>query len=428
MLLTFFLIGMGQEEEWNVTDLSPLPMHTTFNTIVEANVGNEKFVYSFSGVKDTLLIDSLHNHIFKYNVADNEWVAIDALQDTTNTITRKAVFLNNRIYLFGGYFFDDNDELVLDGRTIIYNPFFDTLEASGAAMPTPIIDQVTVKWRDSLIYNIGGINSQGEYNTSVQVYNPYFDSWSLAEQIPNNDFFKHAGACGFIIEDTIYYFGGVSGTFLPTTNGYLRKGIIDPDNPLNINWVFEEEYELAKSYNASCSGFVDKLFVFGGSREGYDFFGEDTVNNEPALPRGETLNYFIRTESAISQFPEKTKNGVIGIAKMGGGNWISAGGLDSLGQVSNRTILLNNKDFSSITQLIVPPFFEVNEGVDSYIILTENIGTIRVYDLAGRLLFNTLKSLSNLVIPKSDLPSDYLLFVYDDGSNVPVVRRKVLIK
>lgn len=428
MLLTFFLNGSGQEEEWNVTELTSMPIRNTFNTIVEANVGSDKFVYSFSGVKDTLLVDSLHNKIFKYNVSSNQWTTISAVQDTTNTITRRAVFLNNRIYLIGGYYFDPNGEMVLDDKTIIYNPFLDTLEAIGSNIPNAIRDQVTVKWRDSLIYNIGGLNSQGDYNTSVQVYNPYFNSWDFAEEIPNNDFFKNAGASGYIIDDTIYYFGGVSGTFVPETNGYLRKGVIDPENPLNINWIFEEEIELAKSYNAVCSGFVDKLFVFGGSRVGYDFFLEDTINNQAALPRGETLNYFIRTNSAVSQFPAKTKNGVIGIAKIGGGNWITAGGLDSLGQVSNSAILINNKDFSSITQLIVPPFFQVNESSDSFIILTENIGTIRVYDLAGRFLFNTFKGLSNLVIPKSDLPSDYLLFVYDDGSNVPVVQRKVLVK
>jgi len=427
-LLTFFLNGKGQEEQWNVTELNPIPIKTCFNTVSQASIGGQKFVYSFSGVEDSLAVENTHNRIFKYSVTNNQWTEINAAIDTTNTIERKAVFLNNRIYLIGGYYFDENENKVLDNKTIIFNPFLDTLESPGSSIPTPIRGQVTLNWRDSLIFNFGGLNSSGDYNTAVQIYNPFFNSWEQAEPLPNNDFFKCTGAAGHIIGDTIYYFGGLNGAFVPETVGYLRKGVINPDNPTEIEWIFVDEFELAKSFNAACSGFRDKLFLFGGSRVGYDFFLEDTLTGQLALPRGETLNYFLTSQSAFSQFPGKTKNAVFGIAKIGGGNWITAGGVDSLGNVSNRAILLNNKDFSSITQLIVPPFFQINETNDSYIILTENIGSIRVYDLSGRLYFNTFKGLSNLVIPKSDLPRNYLLFVYDDGSNVPVVRRRVLVK
>lgn len=426
-LLTFFLNLNSQEEEWNISSLSPLPINTVFNSVVEASVGSQKFVYSFSGVEDSLSPENAHNRIFKYSVISNQWSEINAILDTTNTLQRNALFFNNRIYLIGGYYFDENNELSIDNRTVIYNPFVDTLDVQGAPIPNPVSGAVCVKWRDSLIFNFGGMDASGNYSTAVQIYDPFFNTWEQGEPLPNNDFFKHSGAAGYIIEDTIYYFGGVSGVFVPESNGYFRKGVINPQNPADINWMYVEEYQLAKSFNAVCSGFKDKLFLFGGSRTGYDFYVEDTVNGQSVLPRGEVLNYFLNNKETFSQFPNMTMNGVYGIAKIGGGNWILAGGIDSLNTISNRTILLNNKDFSSITQAIVPPFFLVSETQDSYIITTENIGRVRVYEISGKLVFNTYKGLSNIVIPKADLPRNILLFVYDDESNVPVVQKRILI-
>ncbi len=426
--LTFFQVLRGQIEDWSITILNPMPIATAYNTICEATVGAQKFVYSFSGVKDELEIDSCHNRIFKYDVTANSWSEINAEIDTTQTLERRAVFINNRIYLMGGYYFDENNEMVVDGRNAVFNPFLDTLESFGSPLPTPVRGQVSVKWRDSLIYVIGGLNSAGEYSTAVQIYDPFFNTWVQGEPLPNNDFFKHSGAAGHILGDTIYYFGGMTGSFVPETQGYLRKGVIDPNDPTSINWQFNEEIQLAKSYNAACSGFGDKLFLFGGSRLAYDFDLTDTISGQLVFPRGELLNYLVIPKTNEAQFPEKTQNAVFGIAQMGGGNWITAGGVDSLGVISNRAFLLNNKDFSAISQAINPPFFQVNETLDSYIVVTENIGRIRIYDLAGNLLYNTSKGLSNLVVPKSDLPRNYLLFVYYDGANLPVVIRKVLVK
>jgi hypothetical protein len=62
-LLTFFLNGKGQEEQWNVTELNPIPIKTCFNTVSQASIGGQKFVYSFSGVEDSLAVENTHNRI-----------------------------------------------------------------------------------------------------------------------------------------------------------------------------------------------------------------------------------------------------------------------------------------------------------------------------------------------------------------------------
>jgi hypothetical protein len=116
-----------------------------------------------------------------------------------------------------------------------------------------------------------------------------------------------------------------------------------------------------------------------------------------------------------------------GIAKLGGGNWIIAGGIDSSQVVSNRTFLLHNPALSNIDQATIPPFFEVINQSGQFKIVTENIGDVIVFNSMGQRLYRRKKLLSDLYVSKSDLKANFLLFVYDDGSNVPVTRKVILV-
>lgn len=427
LILTFFQFSFSQEEEWEVFNLSNLPVPLAHNTIVEARVTNQNFVYSFSGVKDSLHPSNICDTIFKYNVLSDSWSSLNFNYDSLKTVGRKAVFTNNRIYLFGGYYFDGTNQLN-DERTLIFNPFQDTLELSGANMPNPVQGQVTAVWRDSLIFNIGGLLDNGNFSTKVQLYDPFFNSWEEAEELPNNDFFKSQGAGGYILEDTIYLLGGISGDFVPSAKDYIRKGVINPDDPLDIDWSFESSDPSAESFGANCSGFADKIFLFGGSFVGHDFYLNDTIDSLDVIPRSQFFNYFVRLEEISTQNVDQPYNAVYGIAKMGGGNWITTGGVDTSGVITSRTLLLSNKDFSSISEAVQPPVFDVIDGNDYFIVQTENTGNISVYDLSGRLVLESFKGLSDLYISKSDLVNGMLLFVYEDGTNLPVVRKKILVK
>ena len=62
---------------------------------------------------------------------------------------------------------------------------------------------------------------------------------------------------------------------------------------------------------------------------------------------------------------------------------------------------------------------------DFYRVRTENVGDVEVYDIAGRKLFAQRKQLADLIIPKSEVAANMLIFIYNDGTNVPVTRKKV---
>ncbi|HZH70830.1 MAG TPA: hypothetical protein VFD80_10285, partial [Flavobacteriaceae bacterium] len=114
-----------------------------------------------------------------------------------------------------------------------------------------------------------------------------------------------------------------------------------------------------------------------------------------------------------------------GIAKLGGGNWMVVGGIDPLQQASDKVFLIHNINLSDLEKATAPPFFKVNEADDHYIIVTENIGQVVIYDIAGKTLYKSQKKLSDLYISKSQLTKGILLFVYKDEVNLPVHIKKV---
>jgi hypothetical protein len=310
----------------------------------------------------------------------------------------------------------------------VFNPFIDTFEVDGANLPISTDYHVQSVWRDSLIYVIGGW-SDTSTTTAVQIYNPYFNSWEMGTSLPDDVFFKSFGSSGVILGDTIFYFGG---TFDGLENGVssgLRKGVINPENPTEITWEFVGSYSNSTTNKAVCAGHGDKMFVFGGSEYQFNYKGEVEETAVQPFVSQRILNFSVIsgvfTLSESVDFPVGRK-GSRGLAKLGGGNWITCGGIDSLQEASRSVYLLTNFSFSDIDKALQPPIFDVVEFDEYYLVKTENVGTVSVYDVSGRTLFSKRKSLADLIISKSDLEVNMLIFVYNDGSNVPVTRKRVM--
>tara|TARA_B100000508_G_C11465634_1_gene282080 strand:+ start:11070 stop:12392 length:1323 start_codon:yes stop_codon:yes gene_type:complete len=425
VLITFFFLSAKAQGEWEWTELSELPFPTANNALCEALVNGEKYVYSFGGITDSLHPEDIHQRVFKYDVLNDEWTEQAALPDTMGKIAAGASFVNNKIYVMGGYHVDTNLNEYSSDRVHIYNPYIDTFEVDGAPIPTPIDDHVQVVWRDSLIYVVTGWSNFSNV-PYVQVYNPYFNSWEAASPVPNDNTFKAFGAAGYILGDTIYYYGGVSGSLGFSARSYLRKGVINPEDPLDIQWEMVEEPPGGDNYRMACSGHDKTIFFVGGAATAYNFDALAYSNGDQVYPNERILSYDV--ESGISENTFNTEHDPMdlrGIAKMGGGNWIIAGGIDTNRVARTSTYLLHNENLSDIDQAIQPPFFEVQENSDFYIVETENVGEVNVYDIQGRTLFSSAKSLANLWIPKSRLGEGMLLFVYDNDTNVPITIKKV---
>ena len=425
IVLLYLSLHVKAQGSWEWTKLSDLPLPTSNNALCEAIVNGEKYVYSFGGITDSLKYQDIHQSVFKYDVLNDEWTEQQSIPDTLGKIASGASFVNNKIYVMGGYHVDANLNEYSSDRVHIYNPYIDTFETDGAAIPTPIDDHVQAVWRDSLIYVVTGWSNSSNV-PYVQIYNPYFNSWTAGSPVPNDNTYKAFGASGYILGDTIYYYGGVSGSFSFTAKSFLRKGVINPSDPLQIDWEMADEPAGGDNYRMACSGHDETVFFVGGAEEGYNFNALAYSNGDQVYPNERILQYNASTGEYENTFDTTyDPMDLRGIAKLGGGNWVIAGGIDTNRVASSATYLIHNENFSDLQNAKQPPFFEVSENEDYYIVETENVGDVNVYDIQGRTLYDSAKSLANLWIPKSRLGNGILLFVFDNDTNVPITLKRV---
>jgi hypothetical protein len=426
VFLTCTVFGYSQDA-WTWTQLSDLPIPTANNALTEASISGQKFVYSFGGITSGLTHDSIHQRSFKYHVSSNQWTEVQSLPDTLGKIASAASFVKNKIYIIGGYHVDADGNEYSSNKVHVFNPFLDTFEVDAANIPIPIDDHVQAVWRDSLIFVVTGWSNTANV-PYVQMYNPAFNSWVACTDVPNTNFFKSFGASGYILGDTLFYFGGVAGNFNFTARNYLRKGVINPEDPTDITWTFVGESPGLSSYRAAASGHNSTVFFVGGGAVAYNFDAIAYDGSGLVEPSPRILRYNKNTQTFIdnTNVPFGTMDHR-GIAKLGGGNWIIAGGIDSAQVVSNRTFLLHNPALSNINKATIPPFFEVISQEGQFRVVTENVGEVSVFNSMGQRLYSSRKFLSDLYISKSSLSANFLVFVYDDGSNVPVSRKVILV-
>ncbi|HLV40903.1 MAG TPA: hypothetical protein VKY37_01395 [Brumimicrobium sp.] len=420
-----FAFGAYSQGNWKFTEVASLPIPTTNNAVCKALINKNKFLYSFGGITDSLHLSNIHQRVFKYDVSNDTWTETLDIPDTLGKIGSSASFVKNRIYIIGGKHILPDSSEVHSKNVHVYNPFLDTFEINGSDLPIPVSDHVQSVWRDSLIFVVSGSNGIGTL-PDVQIYNPSFNSWSIGNSTPNNSDYKSFGASGYIMADTIFYFGGATdGPNFETTNTF-RKGVINKNDPTQINWSIVYSNPGNPIFKGACSGHNNTIFWVGGSKKAHNYGGTEMNTNAPVVPNQRVLEYSVKDKLHFNQL--NTPYSVMdlnGIAKLGGGNWMIAGGIDSLQQPSNRTLLIHNKTLSDIEKASQPPLLQVQESGDYYVIITENIGKVIVYDLTGRTLYNSDKQLADLYIPKSKLSNGILLFVYDDSINLPVHIKKI---
>ncbi|MFA5573780.1 MAG: hypothetical protein WC994_01865 [Brumimicrobium sp.] len=426
ILIAFLLYGQSLlfSQTWKVTKIKPLPINNTENSICEAIIGNKKYVYSFGGIKDSFSIESIHKHVYKYSIEDDEWYSMPNVPDTMGKVGSSASFVNNKIYLIGGKYITSDSTEVYSDKVHIFNPSTDEFEPAGQPVPEKIAYHVQTVWKDSLIFVFSGKSSIGN-TLNVHIYNPFFDSWSQGTQIPANPNFETVNASGYILGDTIYYFGGEkSENNEIVASNTFRKGIINPANPTEINWILGNPISYVPQFKGASSGQGNTLIWVGGA---YSYYNLDSLINGSYSASLTNLLIQHSPKITVSLFlHDFNLFNIRSIAKIGGGNWIVAGGIDTLKQISNQAFLLHNSDFLKMEYVSHPPLLNISEDKDYFKISTENVGYISVYDLSGRMIYNNQKQLANLWIHKSNLQNGILFFSYDDGVNLPVVIKRFL--
>ncbi len=330
------------QEQWIWEPLNSMPQPITNNAVAAALIDSVPHVYSFTGLDTTKHYSGISNAAFRFNVETGIWDTIPDLPQSLTQIAAGASTIKNKIYILGGYHVYPNGGEASSIEMHIYDPETNTYEV-GANLLRRIDDHVQAVWRDSLLYVITGWSNTTNF-PDVQIYDPSMDVWQEGTAVPNNNMYKAFGASGCIVGDTIYYAGGTA--YFTTSNEpfrlvpYLRKGVINPENPTDIEWSFVED-SLALGYRMASEEWNGKALWFGGGTVSYNYDGIAYNGSGGVPPMDRILTYDPQADSlfAMDGLMPPTMD-FRGIAKIGEDDFILVGGMDSSQQVLDQAFRL----------------------------------------------------------------------------------------
>ncbi len=159
--------------------------------------------------------------------------------------------------------------------------------------------------------------------------------------VPNNHIFKSFGASGTVVGDTIFYFGGAAmGKNYPIQN-YLRKGVIDPLNPTNINWTYKVIDSLISGYRMASLNIDNVPYWIGGSSNTYNFNGIAYDKSGGVPPNHRIL--FLKNENFNLNFNDYISMDLRGIADIDLHTKYLIGGMGKDQKVTNKVFKLEWK-------------------------------------------------------------------------------------
>ncbi|WP_306641165.1 Kelch repeat-containing protein [Sanyastnella coralliicola] len=385
-ILTFCTLGLAAQPGWTWEPLPDMPEAVANNAVVSAMSNDTMCVYSFAGIDETLEPQGIHLKTFKYNTLSQQWSQLADVPDSQGKIAAGASYVNGLIYVVGGYYVQDNFSETSSDDIHIFDPQTDSWLDDGAVIPVPIDDQVQVTWRDSLIYVVTGWSDNGNVN-DVQIYDTYLDQWSAGTSTPNNSIYKAFGASGEIVGDTIYYHGGVSGSFSFVANSRMRKGVINEDDPTQIDWSQLDNSPGEPGYRSAAAVWNDRLFWIGGGGVAYNFDALAYNGSGVVAPVPRILTYYAGIDFWEDGFttPEEVMD-FRGIGKVDETSWILCGGIGPDQNVLTSTWLLTydpsvgvgSAAFSELEWVLVNDQLAVN---------TSQTVDIQVYAATGELLY-----------------------------------------
>jgi len=324
---------------WTVTEKANMPLRTSNNAVSEGVSNGIPCVFSFAGIDSTKLFSGIHLKSFKYNTVYNIWQQLPDLPDTLGKIACAASIVKNKIYIIGGYHVYANGNEASSNKVHVFDPETNQFLDDATNIPIAIDDQVQCVWRDSLIYVITGWSNTTNI-PNVQVFNPSNNSWFAGSSTPNTNVYKAFGAAGVIVGDTIFYYGGASTSNNFPAQKHLRIGIINHQNPADIQWSSTVQH--VNNYRSvATTDSLGNVYFFGGSATSYNYNGI-AYNGSGGVTPIEQYQYFNSSNpSGISSVTVLLPMDLRGIANVSATKKYIVGGMEQGQLVSNKTLELN---------------------------------------------------------------------------------------
>lgn len=269
---------------------------TSNNAVAGIAMGDDLYLYSFSGLGFGKETADIHSNSYLVNVPEQFATDIPDVPGDKDRLASIAVTVENLIYVIGGYTVEADGSEISTPEVFAFNPMDETYTLR-APMPTPVDDTVALVYQDRYIYLVSGWHNEGNV-ADVQVYDTDEDNWFSATPYPGSPVFGHAGGIvegRFVIADGVAVLGKDENgrrIFGATDEVYL--GTINPDDPAEITWTPLPAHPGNPLYRMAATGVPDKnLILFaGGSDNPYNYNGMG-YNGVPSGPSASVFGFDI---------------------------------------------------------------------------------------------------------------------------------------
>ena len=415
-VIFFFLISIASSyAQFTATEVGTLPERVSNNAVCEGFIDDIPYLFSFSGIDSTKSQSGIHLKSYRYNIMTGESERIADLPDEMGKIGVAASRIGSIIYIAGGYNVFTNGSEKTTQKMHRYDIENNQFLSDATDIPVPTDDHVQAVWRDRLIYLITGWRDT-ENIPDVQIYNPALDEWSEGTPVPNLNTYKSFGASGVILGDTIFYFGGARSTGNFTVQNNLRMGIINPEDPTEIDWSISIPNAFINGYRMAATLVDDELHWVGGSNKTYNYDGIAYDGSGPVEPSSRDL-YMTPAEMVWNlNGPIEIPMDLRGIANISESVKYIAGGMVANQEVTNKVYRLEWQDVTSVD--VEPDEIKLNTGPNPFtnrlIIRSENpnntIDRIDCYDSYGRLVFTQFPTKDSIQLNTEDLIKGTYIF------------------
>ena len=262
-----------------------LPAPHANNAVAVAPEENGALFYSFNGLEAGKTHEDVSKRAFKCVMPEGGCEEIAGAPVEAGRLASVAVFLYDRIFLFGGYTVAEDGSEKSTPEVFAFNPETDEFQRR-ADMPVPVDDMVAFHYGNRYIYLISGWHDEGNVSL-VQVFDTWEDTWFRATDYPGAPVFGHAGGNvddKFVIADGVAVVGhDENGRRQFGAVNEVWRGDIDKDNPAIISWSQLPPHPGGPLYRMGASGDAEnnRVVFFGGADNPYNYNGIG-YDGEPA--------------------------------------------------------------------------------------------------------------------------------------------------
>lgn len=392
-----------------VQEFGKLPVRVTNNAVCEGFIDGVPYLFSFGGCDSTKTYKGVHKKCYRVNLETGEVLKLPNLPSGDGRMGAAATRIGDIIYVSGGYHLYANEEEFSSAKMHRYDIKANQFLSDAPDLPLPVADHVQVAWKDKLIYIVSGWRDV-ENIVDVQVYDVEKNTWAKGSPIWNTSSFKAFGAAGVLVEDTIFYFGGAASTTQFPARYQVRRGVINPNDPLDVKWSRTSPNNKITGFRTVGAYVNDQLHWVGGSEVSYTLTGETYTSSAKAVPTNRMLTLgpdSMWEEQKLTEIPMDLR----GMAHVSARIKYIAGGMLADAEVTNKIYKLEWRRWPESVEenaQIDPELSFPSPFNEKLMVQTKSKGTLStvvLYNLQGQEITRIKTTLGLVEVNTTDLKS-----------------------